>query len=188
MQDEAWLAFSERVACEDRWHVDCIPAEWPLPAAAFGRLSENNAVALAAITALEEHRVEGSDEDHPLMQEVLRLDAKVTALVDIVNRLLVPAATLPPRQLIRFNTIGAVIPLAMMPASVDAILLRLRFDACLSLPLEFAGQQQRQFTDGHVFIAFAALADAQKDAVERLVFRHHRRKVAEARQLTDGVP
>lgn len=184
MQNRALLEFSERLACEDQWHADCAMVAWPLSATAFARLSENNAIALAAITALDERRVEGTDEDHPLMQEVLRLDAKVNALVDIVNRLLVPAGSLPPRQLIRFNTIGAVIPSALLPASVEAVLLRLHFDACPCLPLEFAGQVQRQFTDAQVFLAFAPLADSQKDAVERLVFRLHRRKVAVTRQLT----
>lgn len=183
MHDEAWLAFSERVACEDLWHADCVPIAWPMPAAALNAVIESNAVALAAITALEERRVEGSDEDHPLMQEVLRLEAKVSALVDIVNRLVVPVSSLPARHLIRFNTIGAVIPAVLVPPATDAVLLRIRFEACLSMPLEFAGNVRSQFADGQLFLAFAPVADTQKDAVERLVFRHHRRKVAEARHL-----
>jgi hypothetical protein len=36
--------------------------------------------------------------------------------------------------------------------------------------------------DGRFFAAFAAQGEAQGDAIERLVFRHHRRRVAEARQ------
>lgn len=184
MQPDAWLAFSERVACEDSWHADCLSQEWPPSPQVLERLAESNAAALAAITALETHRVEGADDDHPLMQEVFRLDAKVTALVDIVNRLLAPAGALPSRQLIRFNTIGAVIPTSMLPPLAVSVVLRVRFDACLSLPLEFAAQVQRQITDGKTYLAFVPPSDAQKDAIERLVFRHHRRKVAESRQLT----
>jgi hypothetical protein len=42
-----------------------------------------------------------------------------------------------------------------------------------------------QERDGdHVFVAFEFLGDATGDALERLVFRHHRRKVAESRQAS----
>ena len=65
------------------------------------------------------------------------------------------------------------------------VLLRLRFDVCRSLPLELPAQVERRFDDGRVFVVFAPLSDVLGDAIERLVFRHHRRKVAEARQLAD---
>jgi hypothetical protein len=113
---------------------------------------------------------------------MLRMDAKLTALVDIVNQLLVPSSTLPPRQLLRFNAVGALLPAGMMPPG-DAVLLRLRFDLCRSLPLELPAQVSHQFDDGHTFVVFTLPGDALSDAIERLVFRHHRRKVAEARQL-----
>ena len=109
---------------------------------------------------------------------------KLTALVDIVNQLLVPASTLPPRQLLRFNAVGALLPASLVPAG-DAMLLRLRFDLCRSLSLELPARMGRRFDDGHVFVEFTSLGDVSGDAIERLVFRHHRRKVAEARQTPD---
>jgi hypothetical protein len=62
--------------------------------------------------------------------------------------------------------------------------VRLRFDVCRSLPLELAAKVERRLGDGQVFVVFAAPGDVLGDAIERLVFRHHRRKVAETRQLT----
>ncbi|HTM27885.1 MAG TPA: PilZ domain-containing protein [Rhodanobacter sp.] len=47
-----------------------------------------------------------------------------------------------------------------------------------------AARVERQFDDGRVFVVFAPHGDALSDAIERLVFRHHRRKVAGARQST----
>ncbi|MGB5940235.1 MAG: PilZ domain-containing protein, partial [Rhodanobacter sp.] len=140
-----------------------------------------NANVLAAIAALEERRADAGEDDSPLMQEMLRMDAKLNVLVEIVNSLLVPDGTLPPRQLLRFNAIGAVLPAGLAPAG-DGLLLRMRFDPCRSLPLELAAQVARQFDDGRMFVAFAPLGDALGDAIERMVFRHHRRKVAGARQ------
>lgn len=181
VQNEAWLEFSERVNCEARWHVDCVTVDAPLPTAEIRRLSEYNANVLATIAALEERRSETVDDANPLFQEMMRLDAKLTALVDIVNRLLLPAGGLPTRQLVRFNTSGAMLPIGLLPAG-DAVLLRLHPDACPSLPLELPAIVARRFDDGLAFVAFAKLSDTTSDALERLVFRLHRRKVAETRQ------
>ncbi len=177
-----WDDFEQRVSCEESLHVDAEPLVWPPSSAQQLRMVERNANTLAAIVALEERALDSGDDDNPVMQEMLRLDAKLTALVDVVNQLLVPASSLPPRQLVRFNVVGAVLPGVLVPAG-EALLLRLRFDACPSLPLELAARVERRFPDGQVFVAFGSLGDVLGDALERLVFRHHRRKVAETRQL-----
>lgn len=184
MQDDAWQTFSERVSCEDSWHVDSEPLAWPLSDAMVQRLAERNAATLATIAALSERHADNAEEDSPVMQELLRMDAKLTALVDIVNQLLVPSSDLPPRQILRFNVVGAVLPATLVPADQTSLLLRLRFDVCRSLPLELAAKVERQFDDGRIFVVFASQGDVVGDAIERLVFRHHRRKVAEARHLT----
>jgi hypothetical protein len=182
MSADHWDDFEQRVSCEESLHVDSEPLVWPPSSSRQLRMVERNVTALTAIAALEERALETADDDSPLMQEMLRLDAKLTALVDIVNQLLVPTTVLPPRQLLRFNVVGALLPAALAPSG-DAIVLRPRFDACPGLLLELAAQVERRFPDGRVFVVFALLGDALSDAIGRLVFRHHRRKVAEARQL-----
>lgn len=182
MNNASWNEFEQRVSVEELLHVAIEPLAWPMPQALALALAERNGNALAAIAALEERRVETPDDDNPLVQEMRRMDAKLTALVDIVNQLLVPTTVLPPRQLLRFNVVGALLPAALAPSG-DAIVLRPRFDACPGLHLELAAQVERRFPDGRVFVVFALLGDALSDAIGRLVFRHHRRKVAEARQL-----
>ena len=183
MQDQAWQAFSGRVSCEGQWHLDCVSIEWPLPAIETSRLAERNANTLAVMAALEERRAEQAEDDSPLAQEMLRMDAKLNALIDIVNQLLVPVSSLPSRQPLRFNAVGAILPAALVPPG-EAFLLRLRFDTCLSLPLELVARPEKPLDESRIFALFAPLGDAMGDAIERLVFRHHRRKVAVARQLT----
>ena len=182
MDASSWDEFEQRVSCDESLHVDSEATPWPDAQAHQARLAERNLNTLSAIAALEERYAE-TDDDNPLMLEIQRMDAKLTALVDIVNHLLVPASVLPPRHALRFNAIGALLPAALVPAG-DALIVRLRFDVCRSLPLELAARVERRLDNGHVFVVFAAPGDVLADAIERLVFRHHRRKVAETRQLT----
>ncbi len=182
MDNSRWHEFEQRVSVEELLHVAAEPLVWPVPEGWALSLAERNSDTLAAIAALEERRVDASDDDNPLVQEMRRMDAKLTALVDIVNRLLTPNDTLPGQRPVRFNARGAVIPTELVPAG-DTMLLSLRFDHCRSLPLELPAQRERQLDDGRTFVAFSTLSDAQGDAIERLVFRHHRRKVAGVRQL-----
>ena len=181
MTASSWDEFDQRLSSEEQLPADSEPLAWPPSPELLQRLAERNANTLATLAALEERRTDLGDDDNPLMQEVLRMDAKITALVEIVNQLLVPGATLPPRQTLRFNAVGVLLPAAWVPSG-EGLLLRLRFDACRSLPLELAGRVERVLDDGRSFMEFATPGDAIGDAIERLVFRHHRRKVAEARQ------
>lgn len=180
MTDALWLAFSERVCVDDQLRLSLVPREEG--ASTLAQLGERNLSTLASIAAIEERRADGADDDSPVLQELARLDAKLNALVDIVNRLLVPASTLPGRVHVRFNAIGALVPATLLPVATGAVCMRIHLDACPSLPLELPARVQRRLDDGLAFLALEPLGDAAADAIERFVFRHHRRKVAEARQ------
>ncbi|HET6433839.1 PilZ domain-containing protein [Dyella sp.] len=181
MNDALWLAFSERVCVEDRVRLVVEALDPAMDRAALARLAERNLATLASIAALEERRSESTDDDNPVLQELGRLDAKLNALVDIVNRLLTPADTLPPRQRLRFNALGALLPSALLPPD-DRLLVRVHLDGCPSLPLELPARVQRRLEDGLAFVGFESMSEATTTALDRLVFRLHRRKVAEARQ------
>lgn len=180
MTDALWLAFSERVCVDDQLRLALLPRGDG--ASSLAQLGERNLSTLASIAAIEERRADSADDDSPVLQELARLDAKLNALVDIVNRLLVPTSALPARAHVRFNAIGALVPAALLPAEGDAVCMRIHLDACPSLPLELPARVRRRLDDGLAFLAFEPLGDAAADAIERFVFRHHRRKVAEARQ------
>lgn len=177
-----WDEFEQLVSVEELLHVAVAPLAWPLSPAMALSLNERNGNTLTAIAALEERRAEPAEDDSPLLLEIRRMDAKLTALVEIVNRLLTPTNTLPVQRLVRFNARGAVIPTELLAAD-EAVLLSLRFDDCPSLPLELPALVERRLDDGRTFVAFPMLNEALSDAMERLVFRHHRRKVAGTRQL-----
>lgn len=180
MSDEAWNVFSERVAWDFRFHATCESAQRPDPAA-LALINDRNASVLVAVSALMDKRSESTEDDSPMTQEVARLDAKLNVLMEIVNRLLLPQAGLPPRIPVRFNGAGAALPSATLPAVGEPVLLKLHFDACRALPLELPGVRVAGPDEAHGFIAFEGLSEAVREGIERLVFRQHRRQVAEAR-------
>jgi hypothetical protein len=180
MSDEGWLEFSERVAWDARFHATCEAGPRP-DAAALALINDRNASVLVAVSALMDRRSDTSEDDSPLTQEVARLDAKLNVLMEIVNRLLLPQSGLPPRIALRFNASGAVLPWDSLPAAGQTALLKIHFDACRALPLELPCIRLAGPADGKGFLGFEGLTEPVRDGIERLVFRQHRRQVAEAK-------
>lgn len=180
MSDDDWQAFSDRVAWDAAFHATCDPVARP-DAAALSLINDRNANVLVAVSALMDRRSDPAEDDSPLSQEVGRLDAKLNVLMEIVNRLLLPQSGLPPRMPLRFNAAGAVLPWHGLPPVGQPVLLKIHFDVCRALPLELPGVRLAGPLDGKGFIGFEGLSEAVRDGLERLVFRQHRRQVAEAR-------
>lgn len=181
--DERWQEFSQRMTYEGNPHLGVDGFE-PVPET-LGSHNERSIHVLRALASLDERRVEGNDDDSPLIQELQRMDSKINVLLDIVDRLLVPASVLPPRYPVRFNAVGVVVPAHVLPRA-DTLLVRLHFDACRALPLELPARLGLTLNDGTAFVYFCELSELVEDGLERFVFCHHRRKVAEAR-LTGAV-
>ena len=180
MSEDFWKAFSDRVAWDAGFHSTCDAVERP-DAAALALINDRNASVLVAVSALMDRRSESAEDDSPLTQEVARLDAKLNVLMEIVNRLLLPQAGLPPRMPLRFNAAGAVLPWGSLPSVGQSVMLKIHFDVCRALPLELPGVRLAGPMDGKGFVGFEGLSEAVRDGIERLVFRQHRRQVAEAR-------
>lgn len=179
--DERWQAFSERVTYQGHPHL-AVEAFQPQPAE-VARLNERNLHVLRTLASLDERRSENNnDDDSPLMQELQRMDSKLNVLLEIVDRLLVPATALPPRQPVSLNAVGMTLPASVLPQA-DGLLARLHFDACRALPLELPASRGRALNGDQVFVYFSALNELVEDGLERFVFCHHRRKVAEARSM-----
>ncbi len=182
MRDTTWQEFSQRMAYDG--HLPMAVQLLGNSPDALVVYNERNLNVLRSLASLEERRAEGGDEDNPVMQELLRMDSKINVLIEVINRLLVPVAQLPAQRLIRFNALGIVVPHDALPTTEHPLLVRLHFDACLALPLELPGSLERRFDDGSAYISFIEATEMVKDELERFVFRHHRRKVAEARCTT----
>jgi hypothetical protein len=177
--DEKWQQFSERMTYDGNLHV-AVEAFDTTPNA-LAHYNERNLHVLRTLASLDERRTEnGNDDDSPIMQELQRMDSKINVLLDIVDRLLMPATLLPSRHPVRFNAVGATLPDSLLPSG-DTLLVRLHVDSCRALPLELPCRLGRGLNDGNAFVYFCDASELVEDGLERFVFCHHRRKVAEAR-------
>lgn len=180
--DQPWQQFSERMAYEGSLHLAveaCAPAPDDI-----ARYNERNLHVLRTLLSLDDRRADSAaDEDDPVLQELQRMDSKINVLLDIVDRLLLPVSLLPARHSVRFNAVGMTLPPGLLPPNAENLLLRLHFDACRALPLELPARAGRGSDPQNTFVYFCELSELVEDGLERFVFCHHRRKVAEARLL-----
>lgn len=181
MQDAAWNHFSERVTYDDGLHASCVAMPAPLGDLQRVAMRDRNLSVLGTLAVFSERRAELADDENPAAQEMQRLDSKMNVLMAMLDQLLQRGADLPLRVRVSFNAMGALLPKTLWPAGETQALVRLHFDGCLALPLELLAQRVQERDGDHVFVAFETLDEATCDAIERLVFRHHRRKVAERR-------
>lgn len=176
--DEKWQQFSGHMAYQGSLHA-AVEAFVP-DVDAYARYNERNMHILRALDSLDERRAESAEDDSPVLQELQRIDSKINVLLDIVDRLLVPVSVLPARHPVRFNAIGAVLPENLLPAGAT-FLLRLYIDTCKAMPLELPCAPGPKLNEGMVFVYFLCVSDGAADGLDRFIFCHHRRKVAEAR-------
>ena len=136
---------------------------------------------LECITSLQEQRPAKNNElDGAIVQEIARLDARLDILMELVGRILMPDADAPPAIPVRFNAYGLSSPsLPDLPAGTP-VRTRIHFDHCRALPLQLDGELGE--AGSHRFVAFTGIDESLRDGLERLVFRHHRRRVAKTRQ------
>jgi hypothetical protein len=98
------------------------------------------------------------------------------------NRHLAASMQVPPRHPVHFNQRGILIEQWQPTAQEGAVLVRMHFDACVGLPLELPGRAAPAPGGRGGFVAFDELAEGIREGIEHLVFRQHRRQVAEARR------
>lgn len=181
MSHPAWDEFDQLLACDGDWLVEVEPLPGAPDERALAGFAERNISALTFMEVFESRRAEPVDEDDPLAQEMARMDAKLNALILIINRMLVPDASTRQRIPLRFNAVGARLGSVELPLD-GYVILRIRLDACPSLPLELPAQVAQRFADGNDFLVFLGVTEGLREGLERMVFRHHRRRVAVARQ------
>lgn len=182
MAETIWQSFADRIAYDGALRVACEPAAEDLDGPALAHLNDLNGSVLAAIGALGERCAETTEDEGNLGAELARLDAKLDVLMEIVNRTLFPDARLPSLRQVRLNAYGIRIDGLQLPEPRTRVRVRIHFDACRGLPLDLPGRGVAAPAAGPGFIAFEGLTEGVRSGIERLVFRHHRRLIAESRQ------
>lgn len=136
------------------------------------------AVTLLAVLGSLEEPPPPPDESPQLAAHLQRLDFKLDLLLDLVGRWLSREQPLPAAQAVRLGLRGVVWQ-ADLPAGPGLVSLYLR--AGLPAPLQLPAQL-RPLGDGQVLAEFQLLDQPLVEALQRYLFRCHRRAVAQARR------
>lgn len=165
-------------------YQDTLPVAWrPLAgsvdAAYAAGLSERNSRLLQACAAIEDHS--SADREDDVSPELLRIDAKINLMLDLMGQLLSANRPRPVPVPVRFNTQGAQWPAAATAAtpaigSQGLVLLYLR--DYLPEALRLLGRVTEIGADRQVKVRFAPPGETTADLMEKLIFRHHRRLIA----------
>lgn len=178
---DAWQSFTDRISWDGAVHLACEPLDTPLDPPAFTRLQELDAGVLATLGMLGE-RGSSEPKDDETAAAITRIDAKLNVLLEMFNRHLLGHLQLPPRRTIRFNARGILVHDWTPPSPDAALMVRMHFDGCLGLPLELPGRVAAAPAGSAAFISFEKLDEDIRQSIEHLVFRQHRRQLAETKR------
>lgn len=143
----------------------------------LGELNRRAGALLGLLGSLDEPAPQPDDEPQ-LSAQLQRLDQKLDLLLGLVGQWLARELTLPAPQPVRLSVRGAVWQASLPPGSgCITLYLRPALPVALQLPAKL-----QALADGNVLAEFQGLDPSVVDALERYVFRQHRRAVAQARR------
>jgi len=172
--------FGEALACED---VRPCGFEAATPDAAARQAEAVRAEAfLQALAVVEDSRGEDPEEHGPGALALQRIEARLDLLTALIGSLLQGAERDPPRAL-RWSAVGACLPGPDLPVGSTGW-LRIQPSDVLPQPLRLPVQVQASETAGdtRLWLRFDDLPAGLTAALERHLFRLHRREIAERRR------
>lgn len=133
--------------------------------------------------ALEERRAERDDEASG-SPETARLEQKVDLLIEMVGHLVSQAGSRPPAVVASLSADGLRWRMSgARPTAGELGVAEIHPREGVAEALRLPGRIVDSATDGRVSMTFEGLAEAEVDALERFVFRQHRRKIAGRRRV-----
>ena len=148
------------------------------------RFDERNASLLKTLASDEQTRREPEPSLEALMQEIDRLDQKLNLVTELLADLVRREVVVPPPQPFRLSSAGVSFEYseAEPVGEGDWMQVSLFLLANVPRPLEFAGRVVRSNPDfvaeNWLTVSFEQVNDVVESALDRLVFKHHRREVA----------
>ncbi len=172
----------EKLAYEDLLPVRWVPHDKQIDEMTAGNLAERNVRVLQACDALEEYGLTEKDDESPHSADLMRLDFKLNLLLDLASQLLAQSHTRVGSLPIRFNSMGASWKTDSPPAIGTHGILELGIRDVVVQPLNLPAQIVAATNTGETCARFTLLGEVVADHIEKLVFRRHRRKIADARR------
>lgn len=144
---------------------------------------QTNEDVLRAILSLDDiHRSELHEQDPVLAQELVRLESKVDLVLELVGQLLVRQLVLPEAAPLRVFAGRVEWEAATAPQTGKPVLVELFICNRIPRPLWLPATILAAPKPGWAAARFGDLGDSVQDQLEKLIFRHHRRRVAVTRR------
>ncbi len=173
-------------------YEELLPVAWtPGPLAegmALARLNADNQQLLGAEASLEVVRANEAlkDESPSLVHELQRLEFKINILLRLTAEIAVRDNALPPAERVKMTSHALEWYGARAPAAEETGLLTIYLNPALPQAVKIPCLAQREvIVDGSraTELKFVGLTEAVAQLLEKLIFRHHRRLIAGARQV-----
>ncbi len=171
-------------------YEDVVPLRWrkidtQVPAAQLANIYSQNEEMLRFIAALEEYGAANTDEENSAhLHELARVENKINLLLDMVGQLLARQTDMPQAVLIRLSPDAIQWQSDHVPATGDQLLLDVYINKKHPNPLVFLGcvHQVEALNNGFsVIVEFKNTSEAVASALEKMIFRQHRRQIASLR-------
>jgi hypothetical protein len=144
------------------------------------RANEGNELLLRSVAVLEEKP--DHDENDPLAQELKRQDIKLNLILDMIGALLQQQQLLPVPREIQLTGSGLRAAITPNPVSTQHCSIQLYIEPSIPKPLTLFGQCHPSSQAGMTDIVFSGISQGVTDNLEKFIFRHHRRRIAQARK------
>ncbi len=173
--------FGAALTCEALLPAVFMPGERPL-------LQQQSEALLHGLAVAEDSRSEDPDDRGEVPQSMQRLEAKLDLVLSLLGKLAQQRAETMPVRALRWSHLGLRLDQREAPGvgPGDAGVVMLQPVAWLSDHVELPATvlATRADADGthHLWLRFGRLSAGLQDALERHLFRLHRRQIAEARQ------
>ena len=162
------------------WH-DAVPVDGLRQRAA----QVANEELLRILSVLEERPQELADDHPAVAQELRRLDSKLDLVLDLVGRVLAHQEPPPPAVAVRLHARDLEWVDARAPAAGNRIHVSVYLCLRVPRPLELSGRVRsvQPATNGfRTVVDIDDPGDAVADLLEKIIFVHHRRTVAQSRR------
>jgi hypothetical protein len=144
------------------------------------RCNESNELLLKTVSVLEDKPEH--DETDPLAQELKRQDLKISLLLDMLGSLLLQHQLLPPLCEVQLAAHGMQLHTPEKPGDMQHCRISLYIEGSVPKPLILFGTAQASQHPGLVDITFTGTSQSVQDNIDKFIFRHHRRRVAQTRK------
>lgn len=144
------------------------------------RANESNELLLRSVSVLEEKL--DHDENDELAQELKRQDMKLNLILDMIGTLLMQQQVIPGLRELQLTASSLRLAIVPKPVMSQFCRVQLYIEPAIPKPLTLFGQCEAADQPGMTDVVFRGISQVVTDHLDKFIFRHHRRRIAQARK------